>query len=146
MNWGKKIALVYGLFVIGMLALVFACLNQKDIFLVSDNYYAEEVAYEKVIQKKKNANELAEPVTVDFDEASKLLKIDLTTASTGATGNVFFYRPSNPKMDVSFPINVDDNGIQNIDTQKIPKGLWVVKVDWKKGEKEYYKEEKIQLY
>lgn len=145
MHWGKKIALVYGLFVVGMLALVFACLNQKDIFLVSDDYYAQEIAYEQVIQKKKNANSLAEPVTVEYDETKKALLVNLTPESSGATGKVIFYRPSNPNMDVSFPVNVDTNGQQSIDTQKLPKGLWVVKVDWKKGGKEFYREEKIQI-
>ena len=146
MNWGHKIALVYAGFVVFMLALVFACINQKDIFLVSDDYYADEIAYEATIQKKRNTNQLGQATTIEFNEKTHSIDINLSELSNTARGEVTIYRPSNAKMDVKVPLQLNNEGKQSIATNELPKGLWVVKIDWKNASKDYYKETKIQVY
>ena len=145
MNWGHKIGLVYVGFVVFMLTLVVLCIKQKDIFLVTDNYYNDELNYESRIQKAKNANALGEGLQIEVKDAVDSVKIDLTSESVGSTGNIVFYRPSNQKMDYKVPINLDANGQQRISTSKLAGGLWTIKLEWQKAGKEYYKEEKIQL-
>ena len=49
MNWGKKIAIVYLSFVGFMGFLVWNCLQQDDIHLVSKDYYQKEIGNEKFI-------------------------------------------------------------------------------------------------
>lgn len=144
MNWGNKIALAYCLFVAFMIALVVACIKQNDIFLVSEDYYQQEIKYQDRIDKTENAR-LLNGVTIQQDDATSSLNLDLTAASQGAIGTVTFYRPSNPKLDVVFPVNVSQEGLQQIPTGKFLNGLWVVKVDWNKGGKAYYSEQKIQI-
>ena len=145
MNWGHKIGLVYVAFVVFMLTLVVLCIKQKDIFLVTDNYYNDELNYESRIQKAKNANALGAGLQIEVKDAVDSVYIDLTTQSVGSTGNIVFYRPSNEKMDYKIPINLDNKGRQKISTNKLAGGLWTIKLEWQKAGKEYYKEEKIQL-
>jgi hypothetical protein len=144
MNWGHKIGIVYGVFVVFMLTLVVLCIKQKDIFLVSDDYYGDELAYETKIQKIKNSNRLKN-VVIRVSDKSDSVSLYLTKASLGSTGTVVFYRPSNQKMDYKVPVNLDSNGLQKIYTGNLVSGLWTVKIEWKNSEKAFYKEEKIQL-
>jgi hypothetical protein len=145
MNWGHKIGLVYVGFVVFMLTLVVLCIKQPDINLVTDDYYQDELNYESKIQKMKNANNLTQKVDISFKDEVDSLSLNLTPASKGAIGTVYFYRPSNPKMDFRIPVILDENGTQKIFTGNYSEGLWMVKVDWSKEGKDYYKEEKIQI-
>jgi hypothetical protein len=145
MNWGHKIGLAYAGFVVFMLTLVILCIKQKDIFLVTENYYSDELAYETRIQKVKNANALGQELQIVVNETADSVYVNLTPKSIGATGSVVFYRPSNQKMDYKIPMNLDYNGQQRIYTGKLAAGLWTVKLEWEKAGREFYKEEKIQL-
>lgn len=143
MDWGKKIAIVYIGFVVFMLTLVTLCIKQKDINLVSDDYYAQELEYESTLAKKRNSNELIEEVTITEDQ--KTVSINLGKASVGSKGQIVFYRPSNPSLDFIIPLVVNSNGTQILDLSTKKTGLWTVKVDWEKEGKQYYKEQKIQI-
>jgi len=59
MNWEKKIAIVYLSFVGFMGFLVWKCLQQDDIHLVSKDYYQKEIAYQKDIDRMNNTNQLS---------------------------------------------------------------------------------------
>jgi len=145
MNWGHKITLVYVGFVVFMLTLVVLCIKQKDIFLVTENYYSDELAYETRIQKTRNANALGKDLQILVKNNVDSVYLDLTKQSIGSIGSVVFYRPSSQKMDYKIPMNLDYNGQQKIYTGKLADGLWMVKLEWEKAGQEYYKEEKIQL-
>lgn len=145
MNWGHKIGLVYVGFVVFMLTLVVLCIKQKDIFLVTENYYSDELAYETRIQKVRNANALGNDLQILVKNDVDSVNIDLTKKSIGSTGSVVFYRPSSEKMDFKIPMNLDYNGQQRIYTGKLADGLWTVKLEWENAGQEYYKEQKIQL-
>lgn len=145
MSWGNKIAIAYGLFVAFMILLVVACVKQNDIFLVSDDYYKQEIEYQGRIDDIANANQLEHPVTVELDEESNTLRIDLTAASVAAKGKVTFYRPSNPELDREFPIKLSAAGTQEFPVKSLAKGLWLIKVQWEKAGKSYYKEQKVQV-
>ncbi len=56
MNWGVGIAIVYILFVLGMLTLVFKSRSQK-IDLVTENYYQQELAYQEEIDAKQRVED-----------------------------------------------------------------------------------------
>jgi hypothetical protein len=46
-------------------------------------------------------------------------------------------------MDISIPFSLSLNNTLDVATGKLEKGLWVLKLNWTKGIKEYYLEEKI---
>lgn len=145
MNWGKKIALAYGLFVAFMILLVVACVKQNDIFLVSDDYYKQEIEYQDRIDNIANAVDLENPVTVELNDETNTLRIDLTKESVGSEGRVTFYRPSNPELDRNFPVKLSAAGVQEFPTKSLAKGLWLIKVQWQKDGKNFYKEQKVQV-
>jgi len=116
MNWGHKITLVYVGFVVFMLTLVVLCIKQKDIFLVTENYYSDELAYETRIQKTRNANALGKDLQILVKNNVDSVYLDLTKQSIGSIGSVVFYRPSSQKMDYKIPMNLDYNGQQKIYT------------------------------
>jgi hypothetical protein len=145
MNWGYKIALAYTGFVAFMVTLVVLCIQQKDVFLVSENYYAEELKYEDKLVQMRNTSSLDEPVNIALNANADSLNIDLTKSSSNATGKLTFYRPSNPTLDFTLPLDLDNQGTQKIYTKNQVRGLWVIKVQWEKQGKEYYTEQKIQI-
>lgn len=145
MNWGNKIALAYSLFVVFMILLVVACVKQNDIFLVSEDYYKQEIQYQDRIDDISNANKLENPVTVELNDETNILRVDLTKESVGAEGKVTFFRPSNPELDRDFPVKLSAAGVQEFPTKSLAKGLWLIKVQWQKDGKSFYKEQKVQV-
>ena len=58
MNWGNKIAIAYSSFVIFMVILVISCVKQNGIFLVSEDYYKQEIQYQDRIDNISNTRQL----------------------------------------------------------------------------------------
>lgn len=143
MNWGKKIAIVYGVFVVAMLSLVYMCVIQDDITLVSKDYYKDEIAYQGSIDKRKNASALSAPIKIVSDKGK--VELALPTECVGSTGTVSFYRPSSDKFDFNVPMNLSAESKQTIEDRRLLPGLWVIKLDWQKEGKSYYKEEKVSI-
>lgn len=143
MNWGKKIALGYLSFVALMVFMVYMCIQQKDIFLVTEDYYQKELVYEDVIVKKQNAAKLSSEVEINYAENG--IKLDFPAESKGSTGTVTFYRPSDTKLDQSMPLVLGNGTSQLIPTNGMQKGLYVLKIDWQTNKKGYYLEQKITI-
>ena len=145
MNFGHKIGISYGLFVIFMIILVTLCVKQKDVTLVSDDYYKKEIAYQAEIEKFRNTEQLTSPVKIAYSGDAQLVSISFPEEQKGATGKIQFYRPSDAKKDVIVDLTIQENTIQQIPVNRLNKGLWVVKIEWEKAGKAYLKEEKIVL-
>lgn len=145
MNWGKKIGILYGSFVVFMITMVSLCFKQKDISLVSEDYYKKEIAYQAEIEKQKNTTQLLQPVKISYLPYNKEVMIDFPEILIGSTGKILFYRPSDAKKDFIVDLAISDSNSQKILVNKLVKGLWIVKIEWQKDGKEYMKEEKIVI-
>ncbi|PLK45152.1 FixH family protein [Emticicia sp. TH156] len=145
MNFGHKIGIFYGLFVVFMITMVVLCVQQKDISLVSNDYYKKEIAYQDEIIKQRNVAQLAAPVVISYTGENQQVNISFPEELKGATGTVQFYRPSDAKKDYSLALSINENTVQSIPVNQLAKGLWVVKLEWQKAGKTYLKEEKIVL-
>lgn len=145
MNWGKSIAIVYLGFVGFMGFLVWNCLQQDDIHLVSKDYYQKELDYQENIDKMNNTNQLSSDLKLNYQTDKQLISLDFPKESLGANGEVNFYRPSDARKDFAVKLNISQSEQQTIPVNKLERGLWVVKVSWNKEGKGYYKEEKIKL-
>ncbi len=143
MNFGHKITVVYVAFVIFMLSLVTLCIKKKDLFLVSSDYYKKEIAYQSEIDKYSNTQKLSVPVKIERNESD--LTFQFPEESKNAKGEILFYRPSNASLDFSIPIKLDVYASQKVETNKLVKGLWVVKMEWEQNGKGYLKEQKVIL-
>src|SRR5690606_34848574 len=120
MNFGQKIAVVYTLFVVFIVSLVTFCVKQKDIFLVSSDYYKKEIAYQDEIDKYSNAKKLSLPV--NLVNQGDFLQFSFPDEMAGATGEIYFYRPSNAHLDFKVPVHLDSSQAQRIAIDHLVKG------------------------
>jgi hypothetical protein len=141
MNFGHKIAIAYTSFVVIIITMVVLCINNKDIFLVSGDYYKREIAYQEEINKYDNTSKLTAPVQIS--KKSGKVEIMFPQELEGSSGELHFYRPSNAKLDFKVPIALSSDLTQTVDVSHQVSGLWVLKMEWNKSGKTYMKEEKI---
>jgi hypothetical protein len=143
MDWGKKITIAYSSFVVFMVGLVYLCIQQKDIFLVTPDYYKEELAYQEKIDAMNNVAALSTDVNVDYTKQGLLVKFPEEVL--GSKGQATLYRPSNAGKDIHLPFQLTQNTVLPISTAKLDKGLWVLKLNWEQDNKQYYLEQKLTL-
>jgi nitrogen fixation protein FixH len=139
MNWGHKIAIVYTSFALLIVTMVVLCAKQTDIFLVSPDYYKDEINYQQRIDNEGNAQHAAMQISQQTD------KIELVWNKGAADGVVWLFRPADANQDLKLPLMLDGAGKQVIPTAQLKKGLWRVKVQWQHGNKKYYQEQAITI-
>lgn len=140
-NWGHGITLFYVVFVC-VLATVLVKSFSVDHSLVVDDYYAQDLRYQQRYDKKANAIHAgANKVDVALDSETKMLSIDIN-ADKLSQGQVQLYRPSDKSQD--FVKQLDSN-LTQISTKDMMKGRWILKMEWKDLNKEYYTEQSIYI-
>jgi hypothetical protein len=146
MNWGWKIVILYSAFAIMTLAMVFYFMGQK-VDLVADDYYKQEIAYQDQIDKMSNTSALAQPIGLEYDRQTSMVKIAFPNQenSSQIQGTIHLYRPSNADEDVHIEIKPNSMSTQDISVGALTKGLWKIKIVWTSGDKEYYDEKVITL-
>ena len=144
-NWGSGIAIFYTAFVIVMIGMVYMS-TQNKTHLVQENYYKKDLNYEAFRQKRQNAANLDQKLSIAYDISDKAIELKFPPEMTSAEGKVSLFRPSNKYLDKSYELVIDSNGDFNIPLEKgLKKGLWTVQVDWTADNKAYYQEESIVL-
>jgi hypothetical protein len=143
MNWGWRITIVYILFVIGIMTLVLKAKSER-VELVAPDYYAQEVAYGARMTAKENLKSLSTPIVLSQTGAGLDIAFPAEMRS-GAEGMVKLYRPSNSDLDKSFPMLLDTAAHQVLPIEHYSKGLYMVQITWKMGDKDFYFEEPIVM-
>jgi len=141
MNWGKGITIVIILF-IGWIAFLIYKTGEVTSEMVTDNYYEKELVYEKVIQAKRNVQQLSALPTISQQQNNVLITFP-KEVTTAATGNIIFYRPNNPQQDKKYTITINDNNAQNIATTDLTKGVYQIQLTWQQNNTPYYYEQNI---
>ncbi len=144
LNWGTGIFLTFVIFVAVTLAMVYVFMNQ-DVNLVTDDYYQKELEYQNHIETIKRTNKLPEKLEIKTNRNAIVIKFPTLFHQKSITGNIFFYRPSDRKRDMTFPIVLNDNNEQIISTSPLIKGLWKVQVEWKNNDSAYFNEKEIMV-
>jgi len=146
MNFGHKILITIILFVSFIISLVVWCVKQDDIQLVSENYYEKEILYQDEIEKIKNTRAYYSEI-IKLDESNQNIQLRFASEKLegAATGNIQLFRPSDADKDLLITIATNAESVQNINTSKLAKGLWKVKLDWSQGGKDFLEEQTIIL-
>jgi len=146
MNWGWRIFILYVGFVIMTLSMVFFTMKQ-DVFLVSRDYYKQEIEYQDQIDRISNTKALAEPLKMVHLEAERSLMIVFPTAhaQSGILGEVHLFRPSDARLDRRYAINADKMGRQYISLDELKTGNWRVKISWEAIDEAFYEEQNLDL-
>lgn len=140
-NWGIKIAILYIGFVALIITLVVASSHQH-FDLVSANYYADEIAYQKVIDAGKN---LSTPIAIHANEHDVVFEIPAELNGRQLSGYVQFYSPANSAWDRKFDIHTTDKTF-SIDRTKLEHTNYIVKINIIANNKKYYQEATLNLY
>ncbi len=143
-NWGKKITLVYVLFVVMLLIVVLFSFKQ-DPNMVTDNYYEKELTYQNQIEKEKRGNELPVKPIMFFNNNILTFTFPKDFNFKDIGGKIHLYRPSDYKKDIILPIGLDSLNRQEIGLQSVEKGLWKVKLDWFYKDITYFNEFNIMV-
>jgi hypothetical protein len=117
MNFGVKITILYLSFVALILTLVFLSFGQK-VELVSKDYYAQELKYQDKIDAINNTNALASSIDHKIEASTIVLNINPELNSSGLSGSINFFRPSDSSKDVKIKMNFVN------DQQQIGLGTW----------------------
>jgi hypothetical protein len=141
-NWGTGIALVYGAFALGMIALVFAS-RQHDPGLVQKDYYALDLNYQGRLDGKQNVADMAVPPQVTLAGADKSLTIQFPPGMEAAQGSAKLFRSITINDDISTKF---ENGqpIQ-LSTEKMAPGRWHVELEWEVTGKKYFWETAVVI-
>ncbi|WKK79244.1 FixH family protein [Marivirga arenosa] len=135
MNWGNKITIVFISFVILVITMVTISMKQ-DFYLVEENYYEEEIAYQSKMEEIKNGQnwqgkirtiQNGNIVSLSFEDADKV------------SGKISFIRPADANLDFFIPLTEE----ANIPVEKFEVGNWKVAYEWEQGGVKYFKEDKI---
>lgn len=141
-SWGTGIAIFYGLFVLVLVFAVFQS-TKVDHSLVTDDYYQKDLEYQTQINKEVNAQNLEEDLRIQFSDGDRSVRFEFPKDLGSVSGNILFFRPSNESLDFEVAIQTGESGEQVISMRDRLPGLWKVKVDWRAGEKAYYKEANV---
>lgn len=142
MSWGLKIVVSLGVFMAGMIAMVFFVASLQ-IDLVEEDYYEEEIKYQDKIDVLTETNELGAPLSIKY--TGKHISFDFPEQGTMPTGEIHFYRPSDASRDFNVSISADSDRNQLVDAAKLTPGAWKVKVTWFADNKKFFKQETIYI-
>ncbi|MEQ8624948.1 MAG: FixH family protein [Vicingaceae bacterium] len=138
-NWGTKIGLLYTVFVLFIIGMVYMAFNQK-YDLVTEDYYAEEIAYQNTIDSKSRTKQLNGNLTTAIE--GKYLKLVFPEKEAALKGSVICFRPSDERKDFTEEFNIT-NGIYKIALSKFIAGKYTLKISWQQNDLSYYKEQII---
>ncbi|MEW7289996.1 FixH family protein [Aquimarina sp. 2304DJ70-9] len=131
-NWGTAIVLVFIGFISFIMYFVIK-MNLNEQFshdLVTEEYYKEELAFQKEIDAEKNAKALKNNIVVKSTENGLLITFPQDKNYTSISGTISLYRPSNKKLDFEIPIALDSSTLI-ISSDRLLEGRWDIKIDWK---------------
>lgn len=138
LNWGTSIVLAFIAFISFILYFVVIASSddRANHDLVTEEYYKEELAYQKEIDAMQNAQPLAESFEYIPEETGLKIKFPETLDCKSIDGKVFLYRPSNKHLDFNLPIGKSDTHLL-IPDKRLLDGRWDIKIFWTCLDKEY---------
>jgi len=143
-NWGTGIVLGIIVFVVISITMTVIFMTQ-DVSLVSDNYYEKSLSYQDEIDKQSRTNSLDEQVKINFNGEIIDILFPSSYLSKNISGDIYFYRPSNSKLDFKLPLELNEEGNQLILVKNFEKGFWRLKLNWTMDGDGYYNERAINI-
>jgi hypothetical protein len=143
LNWGTGILIGIIVFIVISVSMTIIFMTQ-DVDLVADKYYENSLQYQDEIDKQSRTKLLDEQVKINFN--GELINILFPSAylDKNISGEVFFYRPSNLKLDFALPLQLVE-GKQIVPVERLEKGFWRIKLNWTMGGNGYYDERAITV-
>ncbi|QXP51475.1 FixH family protein [Cellulophaga sp. HaHa_2_95] len=143
-NWGTGVVIAFVCFISFILFFVIR-MNMDDKAnhdLVTEEYYQEEIGYQKEIDAVKNANHNSKKISLQKTTEGLEISFPENLNNKEIKGTVSLYRPSNKHLDFDFPISLSDSHLL-VPDKRLLEGRWDIKISWKYQNEEYLHKEKI---
>jgi hypothetical protein len=137
LNWGHYIAISFSLFVLLVLYMVYRS-YQNNHDLVAEDYYNQEIKFQEVIDKKKNAASLEE--NISWESINGGIMVNFPRIEEPIRGKILLFRPSDMALDVKFDVIVDGDNRQFLFDPLLAPGKYLIQIDWMAGSEAYYTE------
>ena len=137
-SWGHGVVLALGLFMAFILFMVFVFSHgQQNSELISNNYYEDELVYQKVIDAKKNASELKNIPKYEGTKSGIVITFPEETVPEDRKVKFELYRTDDANLDVNKEVQIDGDNTFSIPAQVISAGSYTLKVKWVKANTPY---------
>lgn len=143
MNWGTKIVIVFGLFVSGILYMVFKA-GSHNMDLVTTNYYEEELKYQQTIDAVERTNSLSARVTSAVSQDEINIQFPAEMKASSLTADVWLYCIADKSKDLKKRFSITDGKIA-MPFLPANKGVHEIKINWTVDGQDYYHQQKITL-
>nr|WP_299487966.1 FixH family protein [uncultured Allomuricauda sp.] len=141
-NWGTGIVIAFIAFIAFILYFVIRMStdNHANHDLVTEEYYKQELAYQKEIDASKSAIELDAELKLEKSEEGITIFFPEKFDPKKIKGIVSLYRPSNKHLDIDFPLSLSKTHLLIPDNSLVD-GRWDITVKWEyEGNKFLFKE------
>ena len=135
-NWGTGIALSFTVFC-GLMVYMVIQSFQTDFFLVSKQYYVDELKYQERIDELKRTRNAEILISQKAEESTLHFNID---TEKHISGQIHFYRPDNALLD--HKVKFTDSNI-TVEKSALAPGRYIAKISWLDHEKSYYQEKEL---
>ncbi len=142
MSWGNAIILVFILFA-GFIGTMVYLMHLERIDLVRDDYYQDEIAYQRQINRVANSRQIDATAFIQYVPTSH--EIRLTLPDSLQRGTFLLYRPADRRQDVRLTLNTATPTTSVIAMQGKPGGLWRAQLTWTNGQRDFYTDRKLTL-
>jgi hypothetical protein len=112
-----------------------------DIDLVTEDYYAREIAYEAKMVQKSNLKALG--ARVEISRYQNDLVVEFPEELSDVDGEIHFYHISRELFDKKIPIQLDEQNRQVINRKLIVAGRYRVYFTWDSDGKSYFQQERL---
>lgn len=143
-SWGTGIVIGIIVFVVISITMTVIFMTQ-DVSLVSDNYYEKSLSYQEEIDKQSRTNSLDDQVKINFNGEIINILFPVEYLNNNISGEIYFYRPSDPNLDFNMPLDLNEEGNQMILVKDFEKGFWRVKLSWTMNGNGYFNERAITI-
>ncbi|UII77060.1 FixH family protein [Flagellimonas sp. HMM57] len=144
LNWGTSIVLAFIAFISFILYFVVRMSMDDSVNhdLVTDDYYKQELAYQKEIDASNSASEMGVDLKLEKSEEGLKIFFPEQYDHKKIKGTVSLYRPSNKHLDVDFPISLSKTHLLIPDNSLLD-GRWDIKIKWQYQGKHFLHKEKL---
>lgn len=138
-HWGHGIAAFYSLFAFVLISAVIKS-TTFDNSLVAKDYYARDIAYQNVLDRKMNSQSLKKAVAFKTNNGSYQISFPIAELDAAITGKIQLYCPSTADRDIFWPVSLTEEGKQFLPVQSLPAGRYKLIINWSADQRDYLDE------
>jgi hypothetical protein len=145
MSWGFKIACLYTGFALLIATMVILTIGENTD-LVTPDYYEQELKFQDRIDAIDRTGVLQEPLIWKLEQRRLYLNFPHETSGKEISGTVYFFRPSDAKLDKNVTIPETSDSTTSISTSTLQPGMYKMQISWQANSATYFNEGVIQIH